>query len=170
MEAKEFVNICLNLNLTQLVLEPTRMTNSSANILDSILTTHPETLSSLRYLREISNNMVIHSVFNFSHLPSQIQSKTIILYDKGNYEAINNDLQGFLPDFEACLSSRTVEDNWTIFKNKIGELARKFIPTTTFRTSSQKPWFSKTFKRVENKKSQLFRAARLKHSAHNWEK
>ena len=129
-EAKEFVNICLNFNLTQLVLEPTRVTNSSANILDLILTTHPESLSSLTYLREISDHKVIHSVFNFSHLPSQMQSKTISLYDKGNYEAINNELQGFLPDFEARLSSRSVEDNWTIFKNKIAELARKFIPTT----------------------------------------
>lgn len=71
-ETKEFINICLNFNLTQLVSEPTRVTNNSANILDLILTTHPESLSSLTYLREISDHKVIHSVLNFGDRKSVV--------------------------------------------------------------------------------------------------
>lgn len=78
-EASDFIEVCLNYNLTQLVLEPTRISETSANILDLILTNYPESLSSLTYLREISDHKVIHGVFSFTPPPRDAQEDNLFI-------------------------------------------------------------------------------------------
>lgn len=121
-EATNFIDVCLNFNLAQLVSEPTRITQESANILDLILTNSPESLSSITYLKEISDHKVIQATFNFATVPRHTSIKTIRLYDKANYEAINDDLITFLPFFEADFESRSVEANWSLYETKVDEL------------------------------------------------
>lgn len=169
-EITNFVDVCLNFNLTQLVTEPTRVSRESSNILDLILTNRPESLSSLTYLREISDHKVLHATFTFTSESRQTFHKTIRLYDRGNYDEINNELIAFLPNFEAGFHDRSIEDNWLTFKTKMTDLTNKFIPTITFRANHNKPWFSKPQKRLENKKKRLFRAAKRNPSACAWEK
>lgn len=50
-ECLEFVNLCCDFNLTQLVHLPTQTTGSTANILDLILTSKPELISTIRNKR-----------------------------------------------------------------------------------------------------------------------
>lgn len=52
----------------------------------------------------------------------------------------------------------------------MAELSSKFIPTTRFRTSCQRPWFTKSLKTLENKKKRFFRAAKLKLTASAWDR
>lgn len=165
---KEFINVCLNFNLTQLITEPTRISGETSNILDLILTTKPDSLSYITLLPEISDHKVIYAVFEFVPELRKACSKTIRLYDKGDYSAIVTELEAFLPHFETTLSERSVNDNWLIFEDKIKELTNKFIPSTTFRSNHQKPWFSKLLKRLENKKKRLFRAAKRAATASSW--
>lgn len=61
-----------------------------------------------------------------------------------------------------------MHDNWELFKNKCDMLVEKFIPKLSFRASSQKPWFTKTLKRLENKKKRLFRSARQHNNENAW--
>lgn len=152
-EAREFVDVCLNFNLIQQVTEPTRVTSESSNILDLVLTNSPESLKSIAYLREISDHKVIHTIFNFTPKIRSIFRKTIHLYDKGNYELINRELRDFLPYFELNLGSCSLNDSWLMLKDKITDLTNKFIPTVSFTANKNKPWFSKSLKTLENKKS-----------------
>lgn len=169
-EANDFLDVCLNFNLTQLITQPTRVTRDTANILDLILTTDPESLSSITYLDEISDHKVIHANFTFVPQMRQACTKTIRLYDKGNYAAITRELEVFLPTFRDGFWERPINDNWLIFKNKLNQLADQFIPKISFRPTRQKPWFTKTLKRLENKKKRLFRAAKNKNTDSAWEK
>lgn len=68
-EAKHFLDVCLDINLTQLVSQPPRITQDTANVLDLILTNQPDRLSSITYLQEISDHKVIHASFNFMAFP-----------------------------------------------------------------------------------------------------
>lgn len=140
-EAREFVDVCLNFNLTQLVSEPTRVTSESSNILDLILTNSPESLESISYLREISDHKVIHTTLNFIPKTRHISSKTIHMYNKGDYESINNELRDFLPAFESNFDSRSLNSNWLVFRDKVIELANKYIPKMNFPANQNKPWF-----------------------------
>lgn len=162
--------MCLNFNLTQVVSEPTRVTHTSANTLDLILTDHPESLSSISYLPEISDHRVIHAEFTFKPVSRQKSKKTISLYDKGNYSAIIEELRSFFPSFETLFQNRSVQDNWKLFADKVDYLVRKYMPTFHFQADTQKPWFTKTLKRLENKKKRLFRSAKQNGSQCAWEK
>lgn len=157
--AKEFVNVCLNFSLTQLVLEPTRVTEDTSNVLDLILTSHPDSLSSITYLREVSDHKVIHATFTFQPIPKQKSNKTICLYDKGNYKAINNELGDFFSTFETLFPMHSLQENWTLFRNKINELINIYIPRITMHTNQNKPWFTKALRTLENKKKCRFRLA-----------
>lgn len=169
-ETREFIDVCLNFNLSQILTEPTRVTQETASLLDLILTNRPDSMSSITYLREISDHKVIHADFMFSPTLPPSQNKTIRLYNKGNYEAINNHLTNFFTDFEAAYQSRSIHENWVLLKNKFNELINTFIPKISFRVSRQKPWFTKTLKRLENKKKRLFRSAKSKPNPCAWER
>lgn len=97
-EAKNFIDVCLNFNLTQLISQPTRVSRESANTLDLILTSSPENVSSINYLPEISDHKVMHALFSFTSTQKQTSDKTIQLYDKGNYNAITEELNTFFLD------------------------------------------------------------------------
>lgn len=168
--ARDFIDFCLNCNLTQLVSQPTRVTESNSSILDLILTSHQESLSSITYLRAVSDHKVIHAAFAFRPVIRDLVTKTIRLYDKGNYSAINNELISFLPDFERISHTRSVDENWIIFRDKLATLVEKFIPKITFTANRNKPWFSRTLHKLRNKKKRLFRSAKQSKLLSLWEK
>ncbi|KAL3181965.1 hypothetical protein MRX96_035684 [Rhipicephalus microplus] len=59
-DCSSFVDMCSAFNLCQLVKEPTRVTASSANVLDLVLTTAPASVSSLTLLPGLSDHAIIH--------------------------------------------------------------------------------------------------------------
>ncbi|XP_077483861.1 uncharacterized protein LOC144093959 [Amblyomma americanum] len=68
-ECLAFIDICSTFNLRQLVKEPTRIKGSCANILDLILTTSPESVSSMTLLPGLSDHSVIHFTLSSRSLP-----------------------------------------------------------------------------------------------------
>lgn len=56
LESNNFVDLCSDYSLSQLVTKPTRTTSSSANILDLILTTCPKLVSSILHLPGLSDH------------------------------------------------------------------------------------------------------------------
>lgn len=170
-EVRDFLDVCLNFNLTQPVSEPIRVTQDTANTLDQVLVNCPDSLSSITFLREISDHKVIHASFRFAPALQHKREKTIHLYDKGNYDAICEHLQNFLPFFQDTFHNRTINENWLIFKEKINNnLANRCIPKITFRTHEQKPRFNNSLKRLENKKKRMYQAAKYRTDTFAWEK
>lgn len=100
-ESRNFVDVCLNFNLNQIILELTRVAHGTSNILDLILKNYPENLSPLIYMCEISDHKVIHAAFKFPSKPRKTFKKTVRMYNKGNYDALNNELQALLPSFHS---------------------------------------------------------------------
>lgn len=169
-EANAFLDICLNFNMTQLVTEPTRVSQDTASVLDLILTNNPESLSRIHYLPEISDHKTIHATFSFQPLKRETYKKTIHLYDRGDYETINEALSAFFHTFQATLHQHTVDTNWTRFIGKLTELTDKFIPKVSFTSTCNKPWFTKNLKRLENKKKRLFRSAKRAGQPSVWDR
>lgn len=169
-EVKNFLDVCLDFNLSQLVSQPTRITENTANVLDLILTNQPDKLSSIAYLKEISDHKVIHASFNFGAVPRLKVQKTIHLYKKANYKAMYDNLCEFLASFETSFNKRTIHTNWQIFKEKINSLADRYIPRIAIGTQPEKPWFSNSLKRLDNKKKRLYRAAKGTTNVCAWDK
>uniref|UniRef100_A0A147BJF6 Putative tick transposon n=1 Tax=Ixodes ricinus TaxID=34613 RepID=A0A147BJF6_IXORI len=167
---RDFYDMCLNLTLSQVIKDATRVSSQSSNILDLILTTAPETLDSLFHLPGISDHQVILANIKLSFKKSPTQQKLITLYDKGNYEAINTELQNFYDAYEVGFPTRDVNDNWLLFKDAMRDLINLYIPTRLIKSNPQAPWFNSSLKRLNNKKKRLFRSASKYNTPAAWNK
>lgn len=166
----EFINTCLTFGLSQLVTQPTRVTDHSSNILDLVLTSHPENVSPITYLRGLSDHLVVHASFSCSLHTSKKTRKTLTLYDKGDYDSMNRDLSTFFENFAVSFAQRSLESNWLLFKSEMQRLIRLYIPTKTISERPSSPWFNTSLKRLNNKKKRLFRAAKNSNTSQAWQK
>lgn len=168
LQALSFLSLCLDFNLKQLVQEPTRCSSHSSNVLDLILTTTPELVSPLTYLPGLSDHCVIQ--FDLQASASSYKAFKIIRdYRNADFVSINNELDTFLTDYISRFHTRTVEENWSLFKQKVSDLTDQYIPLKRIRSNSQAPWFNARLKRLRNKKKRLFRRAKLTKSAERWD-
>lgn len=120
----EFINLTLDFNLVQVIDEHTR----GSNILDLVLTTAPESIGSVSYIDGFSDHKLLQFTFNTPlKFPGAIIKK-IRDYNKGNYREMNAELEEFFNEsFLPSFSSRSVDDIWVLFKNKIAELVDKHV-------------------------------------------
>lgn len=167
---KDFLDMCLDFNLFQLVSVPTRVTDSSSSILDLVLTTHPGFVESpLTCIDGVSDHRVIYCPICVEiQKPLRVQ-KSIRLYEKGNYEQLCNSLSEYFVSFNTNFESRSVDINWCLFKDKLCDLVEKYIPCIDITTKSSNPWFNRSLKSLRNKKQRLFRVARRAGTPESWQ-
>lgn len=169
--SNEFLHTCLTFGLSQLVTSPTRTTDHSSNVLDLLLTSHPDNFSSLSYISGLSDHTAIHTTFPGNMIKKSVKSKKLLtLYDKADYVAMNNDLAAFYSEFSSTYDQQSTESNWALFKSKMQDLIKLYIPTITICERSRSPWFNVNIKRMKNKKKRQFRSARQSNSQLAWDK
>lgn len=166
-ECSLFINLCLDFNFKQLVLQPTRSTRHSANILDLLLTTTPQLVSCLRYLPGLSDHCLIYFELRTS-APATKAPKVIRDYKNADFESINRELMDFVTQFIPSVHTRSVDENWTLFKEKANFLIDQFIPQKRIISNSHAPWFNTRLRRLLNKKKRLFRRAKATQTAERW--
>lgn len=164
----DFFNTCSVFSLSQLIRQPTRSTQTSANILDLVLTSRPDYVSSIAHLPGLSDHCMLSFDINLPRPKSKNKIKTIRLYERGNFDAFNEELSGFLDPFLEDFDCRSVQTNWDMFSDKIKELTDKYIPTRIIVSNDNAPWYTTHLKRLSNRKERLYNLARLSPSSVRW--
>lgn len=88
--------------------------------------------------------------------------KTIRNYAKANTVSINAELLDSFPNFENHFNTRSVEENWCIFKERIHNLISRYVPVCRVISNPSSPWFTLNTKRMLRKKKRLFQSAKRK--------
>lgn len=145
----------------QVITHATREAMETANILDLILMSDPSSLQPLHYIKELSDHKVILASFFLMLKTEKATSKQIKLYECGNYEAFNTELEEFYTKFKE-FHSRSVEINWKMFRDELNELTNKLIPSITIKNKKSAPWFNTAIKTLISKRKRLFRRAKEK--------
>lgn len=164
--SKDFLQLTLLFNLTQTVHSPTR----GSNILDLVLVSNPDLVSSVSLVMELSDHKAITFHLSFPIKRKQPIKKYIRSYNKANFSAINFELESFYESFCQSASSRSVNSNWLLFKQQIENLIDKHVPLIRIRGDAGKPWYSNSLKKLSRKKKRLYRAAQKSSSASKWKK
>lgn len=159
-------------NLSQLVNVLTRVTSSSANVLDLLLTTTPESVSSLSLLPGLSDHSAIHFTLQTSSPRLPRQYKLIRDYGKADFRAINAELAIFADAFFPQFWERSIHEDWDIFKTEVTNLADKYILLRRISCSRKSPWFNLSLKRLQNKtkqkKKRIFRRCKESKMGELW--
>ena len=174
---KQFSNrkindICLQFNLEQLINEPTHYTESSSSIIDLFLTSKKDTilLSGVGepFLEQnIRYHCPIYCVFNFNKTVTASYERHIWLYDRGDYEALSNDIRQTNWDE---IKSNDIDKYAQDLTNQLTKLAKKHIPNKLITTrQTDPPWLCNNIKKLMRKRKRLYDKYKRTNSIHDLE-
>lgn len=147
-------------SLSQLVETPTRISASSATLLDLFFCNDPSLVSSVLTIPGISDHDIVIANVTCTvknHRPTE--PRKVFSYDKGNYSSLSRALDAFLPEFQQHSLSLGMNEQWNLFKTKILSLTQTFIPSRIIsaKRRTDKPWLNKELRSLINRKNRLFR-------------
>lgn len=155
-KANEFLNLCLNFNLSQVFDQPTWGTK----ILDLLLTNSPDNVRNALCLLGLSDRKLI----NLTHsLPVEVNEpvrRTIKDYNNANFKSINQELQLLLLFYETNFLLLSTNENWSLYKNKLWDLTNHYILSLFIKSERNHPWYNK-FAKISNRKRILFQKANV---------
>ena len=153
---KKINDICLQFNLEQLINEQTHYTEFSSSIIDLFLTSKKDTIllsgvgepflgQNIRY------HCPIYCVFNFNKTVTASHERHIWLYDRGDYEALSNDIRQTNWDE---IKSNDIDKYAQNLTNQLTKLAKKHIPNKLITTrQTDPPWLCNNIKKLMRKKN-----------------
>ncbi|XP_033628827.1 uncharacterized protein LOC117291298 [Asterias rubens] len=164
------LDVCNDFFLDQLVKEPTRISEAAQNILDLVLSTHPNYIEKCKVVPGISDHEVVLFTLNLKPKLNKKVPRKVYLYGKANMENLRADMTNFQDSFlNSDPDSRNVQTNWNMFKEKISELMEKHIPSRTSCASHKNPWITREVRRMSKKKQSLYKKARLSNNPKDWD-
>lgn len=125
-------------DLTQLIVQPTRITTDSQSLIDIIATSHPGNYKSCGTIPcGISDRLLVYAEQEMCVTPSAVETITVRCYNKCNW-------QDFLEDvhWQRIEEHNDVDAAWNCWKTMFFEVLEKHAPVKTFR-----PWKSLTMDR-----------------------
>ena len=151
----DFMNLMLSFSLRATIFKPTRITNSSATLLDNIFTNSMDFINTGILVVDVSDHL---PVFLFSP-SSTYENKTLnmhVQYTKRCFD--DSSLQNFflklsISEFDV-ISSNDVERIYNHFLGKFVQLYNECFPTKTYtiKKRNKKPWMTKELRKLCMKK------------------
>lgn len=135
-------NLLNNLNLTQLIKQPTRITPQSQSLLDWILVSHPSRFSKVGVMSDcFSDHSIVNCVWKIK-LPKVAPKMTNIRqHKKLNLDLFINDLLAINWDRFQLISD--VQDAWDFFLSEFTKVVDKHAPWKVVKVKGRHlPWIS----------------------------
>ncbi|MEW8548321.1 MAG: endonuclease/exonuclease/phosphatase family protein, partial [Candidatus Thiodiazotropha sp.] len=159
LPCRKINNICQYFGLDQLISESTHFTETSSSVIDLIFTSNKNNifLSGIGdpFLQQnIRYHCPVYCIFNFEQSNSEVFSRHIWLYNKGNYEALSRELN-------ETNWNNLVNDDINIYAQNITDqiinVAKRHVPNKTIKVrQSDPPWLNNTIKKMIRKRKRLF--------------
>ena len=138
-----FCEAILNINLCQLVREPTHI---KGNILDLVLSDVPECVYDVKIMNETysSDHYLISLTYSMHSRANSFKSGTSYRlsfnWSQADWEGLTDYL--FDTDFSRCFVLDDVNKSWKLIRDEILTACRRFIPTSRPRNINRLPWFT----------------------------
>ena len=153
------------------VQEPTRITPTTATVLDQFITNIPEMLKDVRVLDPIStcDHCPIRSTILMKHKFNKPKAYTrhIWQYHQADFQAFKLKLED--KNWDECFAYDNIDDVCNAWSDTFLNIARECIPNkvVTIRPND-KLFFTSQLRRLRRKKNKLHRQAKLSNTAKSW--
>ena len=140
-----------------MVTESTRVTETTASILDLFFTSNQILINKVEVIPGISDHEAVFIESSLRPVRVKTPPRKVFQYRKGDYEGMKQELKAFQIEFEELAKTEDVEQLWTRFKKKIHSLMESYIPAKTMNGNTvNKPWITKQVKSLTCKCKKLF--------------
>ncbi|XP_072039781.1 uncharacterized protein [Amphiura filiformis] len=162
-----FLDFLTETGLTQLNRLITRP--RSQNVLDLVCTTNPNIVNNIRVASGISDHDIL--IFEINLAPKR-QNKCphkVFNFKKADTENLKNILeQNSTEFFQSKPDTRTVNENWNMFKTFLLEAMEKSVPHHMSKGKPSHPWINHHIIKHMRKRDKLYSAARKSKSERLW--
>ena len=139
-------------------------------ILDLLCTNKPDLFSDIRSIPGISDHEIILADCDLKPVVCKKPPRTIYLWNKVDWSKIRLLASEFSKSFLPEHGTRSVEKNYTMFKEFIALTMKVHIPNKLTSTRTNLPWFNKGLKRMCKVKRRRFKRAKKSKKARDWER
>ncbi|KAL3875470.1 hypothetical protein ACJMK2_033416 [Sinanodonta woodiana] len=128
-DGQQLIDILHEAGAEQLITFPTR----EHNTLDLFIITLPGQIVNIQSPDRLSDHDVIKTNFKCTLPRKKVPKRTYFQYSRGNYNQMRSDARKFTKEkyLNGHHNTRSVEDNWGMIKNFIGETLNFNVPTKT---------------------------------------
>ena len=166
LHCHQLLTITKDTFLEQVVTEPTRVTESSSNILDLFFTNNETLVNQVHVIPGIGDHEAVFIESSLRPMKKVTSPREIFQYHKADYEGFKAELRDYTSDFLSKAPSTDINTLWKDFKTKIHQLMEKFIPQKLIRgNKTHKPWIDKHVRTLQRKRNKLFKKQRASHRA-----
>ncbi|MCG7869675.1 MAG: endonuclease/exonuclease/phosphatase family protein [Candidatus Thiodiazotropha taylori] len=157
--SRKIETLCQYFNLHNLINEPTHFTESSSSIIDLILTSnkHGVLLSGVGepcLEQAVRYHCPIFCVLDFKKPVTKVFSRQVWLYDRGEYDALREEISNF--DWQS-LKHQDIDTYTKNVTDYIINTSKKHIPNKIVKIrKSDPPWLSSKIKRMMRKRKKLY--------------
>jgi hypothetical protein len=169
---EELWDMIVTNGLNQMVNFTTRRDkNGTENTLDLLLTSHPSLISNVRPQAGISDHCIIKANLATKTKLSTKPPRNVPLWRRVDTESFKELVATLASDFfKLDPMERSVEDNWTWFRDSLNELVEKNVPHKLMKGNAKAPWFTSKLKRLCSKKEKFYIRAKKSGKKGDWEK
>ena len=147
--------------LTQMVTEPTRITESSSSDLDLFFTNNDTLVNQTGVLPGISDHEAVFIESSLRPMKKISSPRRVYKYHKADYENFRKDFQKFSEEFVEKVATMDIQTMWNKFKTTIHTLMDKHIPHKIIRGDKKpKPWITKSVRDMHRKRDKLYKKQR----------
>ena len=115
--------------------------------LDIYLTTNPSLVKSVAVVPCMSDHEGMAVIdTDIRPIYSRPKPRKINIFSKANWDQIQKDTAKFSFDYLKNHTLRSVNTNWTLFKNHVQAMLSKYVPSKQLSTRHNLPWFDKKAK------------------------
>lgn len=147
--------------LDQVATQPTRITKTTANVLEVFFTSNPTLIHKVETIPGIADHEAVFTESSLRPMRVKTPPRNVYQYRKANYVSMQNELRAYQQEFEERATREDVECLWSTFKKKLNSIMDKYIPSKMIRgNKTQKPWVSKKVKSLRREQKMLFKRQR----------
>ena len=160
-QCQQLLTISRDAFLTQMVAEPTRITETSANTLELFFTSNDTLVNQTRVIPGISDHEAVFIESSLRPIKKPTCPRRLYKYHKADYDGFKWEMRDFTTTFQDKVNSMDINTIWQEFKSTIHRLMEKYIPHKPIRGNRKsKPWITRTIRALHRKKNKLFKKQR----------
>ena len=140
--SRELKDLLTGFDMSQLINDPTRITDYCSSLIDVILSTHSHNIPLTSVISlGLSDHYMVGCVRKMNSLKFQARAIKCRNYARYDKETFNMDLQS--ASWVSVLSSSDVNLAWSSFKNIFLQICDRHVPLLTKKVrGSQNPWMT----------------------------